>query len=47
MTGCPAARVRRGTTGQALGIGECNAKRFLARANRFRVTRQELEAALL
>lgn len=47
LTGCPAARERRRAAGQALGIGECNAKRFLARANRFRVTRQELEAVLL
>ncbi|MDR0433549.1 MAG: DUF4093 domain-containing protein, partial [Gracilibacteraceae bacterium] len=39
LSGCPAARERRRTAGRNLGLGECNAKQFLRRANSLHITR--------
>ncbi|MDR1962042.1 MAG: DUF4093 domain-containing protein [Gracilibacteraceae bacterium] len=46
LAGSEASRKLRYATGRLLGLGECNAKQFLLRINRFQITRQEIEAAV-
>lgn len=46
LSGTDDAAVRRTAIGAALGIGYANAKTFLARLNRYGVTREEFRAAV-
>lgn len=46
LTGTAAAGTLRRQVGRALGIGECNAARFLDRVNRYAITEEEIRAAI-